>query len=174
VRIKAVASLSAVDFGAMMREGVRNTVAASPASALSAILEKAAKARLAESKGEEYDKLPFAPDDPKAVPDAFPTLYKEAADYYRTPSGAHCRSTNRFPLRSVDLLANFDAYHFNHLISPRPLLMIAGSDADTLYFSEEAIAKAQEPKELFVIKGKSHIALYDDPSEVLPKLVEFF
>ncbi|KAH8703012.1 Alpha/Beta hydrolase protein [Talaromyces proteolyticus] len=174
VRIKAVAGVSSVDFGQMIREGVKDTAAASPASAIAGTLEAAAKARLAEAKGEEYAQLPFAPDDPATVPDVYPALYKEAADYYRTPRGGHCRSTNRFPLRSTDLLANFDAFAFNHLISPRPLLMIAGSDADTKYFSEIAIEKAKEPKELFVVPGKTHIALYDDSSVVLPKLVDFY
>lgn len=174
VRIKAVAGVSSVDFGAMIREGVKDTVTATPPDALVGTLEGAAKARLDEAKGEEYAKLPFAPDDPKAVPDAYPTLYKEAADYYRTPRGGHCRSTNRFPLRSTDLLANFDAFAFNHLISPRPLLMVAGSEADTKYFSEIAIEKAKEPKELFTIPGKTHVALYDDTRAVLPKLVEFY
>jgi fermentation-respiration switch protein FrsA (DUF1100 family) len=174
LRIKAVAGVSSVDFGAMIREGVKNTAAEAPASALADTLAGAAKARLAEAKGEEYGQLPFAPDDPKTVPEAFPTLYKEAADYYRTPRGSHYRSTNRFPLRSTDLLANFDAFAFNRFISPRPLLMISGTDADTRYFSEIAIEKAQEPKELFLISGKSHIDLYDDPSAVLPKLVEFY
>jgi fermentation-respiration switch protein FrsA (DUF1100 family) len=39
--------------------------------------------------------------------------------------------------------------------------MIAGSKADTKYFSEEAIAKANEPKELLIIPGATHIDLYD-------------
>jgi hypothetical protein len=51
--------------------------------------------------------------------------------------------------------------------------MIAGSDADTLYFSKEGIKRAQEPKELFVVPGKTHIALYDQVSGHLPKLVDF-
>ncbi|KAL4866579.1 hypothetical protein BDV12DRAFT_210401, partial [Aspergillus spectabilis] len=174
VRIKAVAGVSAVDFGAMIREGIKNTAAASPPHALAATLENAAEARLAEAKGEPYAQLPFAPDDPSTVPDAFPTLYKEAAVYYRTPRGEHRRSTNRFPLRSTELLANFDAFAFNHLISPRPLLMIAGSESDTKYHSEIAVEKASEPKELFLVPGKSHIALYDDPTGVLPKLVDFY
>ncbi|KAJ5687763.1 hypothetical protein N7536_010382 [Penicillium majusculum] len=115
----------------MIRDGVKNTAAEAPASALADTLAGAAKARLAEDKGEEYGQLPFAPDDPKTVPKAFPALYKEAADYYRTPQGSHCRLTNRFPLRSTDLLANFDAFALNRFISHRPLLMISGTDADT-------------------------------------------
>jgi hypothetical protein len=141
---------------------------------LAATLKNAANARLAEAKSETPQQLPWAPDDPKSVPAAFPALFKEAADYYRTSRGGHCRSTNRFPLRSTELLANFDAFAFNYLISPRPILMIAGSEADTRYHSENAIDKAAEPKELFLVPNKSHIALYDDPTGVLPKLVDFF
>jgi uncharacterized protein len=49
------------------------------------------------------------------------------------------------------------------LISPRPLLLIAGSEADTLYMSQDAIEKAKEPKELHIIDGASHIDLYWKP-----------
>jgi fermentation-respiration switch protein FrsA (DUF1100 family) len=45
-------------------------------------------------------------------------------------------------------------------ISPRPLLLIAGSEADTLYFSQDAYERAAEPKELMIIDGASHIDQY--------------
>ncbi|GAB4060956.1 hypothetical protein GCM10028775_78730 [Catellatospora paridis] len=54
------------------------------------------------------------------------------------------------------------------LISPRPLLMIAGTKADTKYFSEQAYAQAKEPKELYLIDGATHIDLYDKPEYVTP------
>jgi fermentation-respiration switch protein FrsA (DUF1100 family) len=62
-------------------------------------------------------------------------------------------------------------------ISPRPLLMIAGSEADTLHFSEEAVEKAKEPKELFIIPGATHIDLYDKAQyvpQVVAKLNDFY
>ncbi|KAL2802176.1 alpha/beta-hydrolase [Aspergillus granulosus] len=173
VRIKVIAGVSTMDLGAIIRESVKNTAAESPSHTLPATLENAANARLSEAKGQCPQLLPWVPDDPKSVLTAFPTLYKKAADYC-TPRGEHRRSTNRFPLRSTELLANFDAFAFNHLISPRPILMTAGSDADTRYHSENAIEKAAEPKELFLVPNKSHIPLYDDPTGVLPQLVDFY
>ncbi|MBP6654992.1 MAG: hypothetical protein KA182_09030, partial [Propionivibrio sp.] len=43
-----------------------------------------------------------------------------------------------------------------------PLLMIAGSKADSLYMTEDAIAKATgtKDKELFLIEGATHIETY--------------
>lgn len=62
-------------------------------------------------------------------------------------------------------------------MSPRPLLMIAGTDADTRCFSQEAVAQAAEPKELFLIEGATHIDLYDKDAYVtsaVAKVPEFF
>ena len=50
----------------------------------------------------------------------------------------------------------------------QPLLMIAGSKADTLYMTEDAFAKASGTanKELFRIGGASHIRTYWMPEYV--------
>ncbi len=60
----------------------------------------------------------------------------------------------------LDLMA-FDVTDEIELIDV-PMLMIAGSDADTRYTSEEALPKATgtHDKELFLIEGARHIETY--------------
>lgn len=174
VRIKAVATVSAADVGGLFREGLKDTAMVMDRNALYESLKKAGEARLMEAKGEPTPVGTIVPESPVGLPDTIPVLFKEGSEYYRTPRAQHPRSTNRNPVRSIDLIANYSSYAFNDLISPRPLLMIAGTKADTLYFSEEAIAKAKEPKELFLVEGKTHISLYDDVQGHIAKLIEFF
>ena len=71
-------------------------------------------------------------------------------------------------------MANFDAYAYNDMISPGPLLMITGTKAAKKWYSEDGVEKAKEPKELFVIEGLTHADLYDHVDVARPKLVEFF
>ena len=91
------------------------------------------------------------PNTPEEVPKDAPTLYREVTDYYRTPLGQHPNSKNWFLLKSVDQIAEYSSYEHVDMISSRPLLMIAGTNADTRFFSEETIEKAKTPKELFLI-----------------------
>jgi uncharacterized protein len=67
--------------------------------------------------------------------------------------GAAPERTGQVVFTSLGLQMAFFPFQQVETISPRPLLMIAGSKADTRYFSEEAIAKAKDPKELFIIEG---------------------
>ncbi|MBQ3446673.1 MAG: alpha/beta hydrolase, partial [Synergistaceae bacterium] len=60
-----------------------------------------------------------------------------------------------------------------------PLLMMGGSISDSLYMSEDAIEKATgtADKELFIIRGATHIKTYHVPEYVdqeVSKLTEFF
>ncbi|KAL3468912.1 alpha/beta-hydrolase [Aspergillus californicus] len=173
LRIKAVATVSAADTGSFFRDGMKNTAFEMDRAALDKTLEASSAARTAEANGEPVAMQPLVPDSPEGLPDSIPTMLREGAEYYRTPRAQHPRSTNRYPTRSIALLVNYDSYAFNYLISPRPLLMIAGSNADTLYFSQEGIERAKEPKELYLVPGMSHIALYDNVHGHLPKLVDF-
>ena len=68
-------------------------------------------------------------------------------------------------------------YPFNDIetISPRPMLFITGSEAHSREFSEDAYAKAAEPKELYIVEGAGHVDLYDR-TDLIPfdRLTSFF
>jgi fermentation-respiration switch protein FrsA (DUF1100 family) len=70
------------------------------------------------------------------------------------------------------------AFHGFDLVEPfltQPLLVIAGSKANSLWHSEELHAKAPGPKELVVIEGATHMDLYDyRVDEVVTELSPFF
>ncbi|MFJ5932787.1 alpha/beta hydrolase [Streptomyces sp. NPDC093071] len=172
-RIKAVATVSAVDIRDLLVNGLGRTQGP---EVLQSLLEQAGALRTAEAAGEAPATLTWAPESPEGLEEA-PVLYREAQDYYRTPRGGHCNSTNQWVLRSIDQIAQYDSYAMIHLIAPRPLLMIVGSEADTAYFSREAVTKAGANAELFVIDGATHVALYDQDEHVTPattKLTDFY
>lgn len=75
-------------------------------------------------------------------------------------------------------LMSFDVTDQIELINT-PLLMIAGTKADSVYMSEDAFAKATgtDDKELFTIDGATHIETYWVPKYVaaaLDKLTAFY
>src|SRR5271156_4165949 len=170
-RIKAVATISAADLGDLMRHGLGGTQSVDE---LNAGLEQSCKERTLEAQGQKPRLEHIVPNTPEEVPKDTPTLYSEGTDYYRTSRANHPNSANWYVFRSMDTIVNFQAYALNELIAPRPLLCIAGDKADTLYYSERCIAAAKEPKELYTIKGATHIDLYDHYEPVLPKLADFF
>ena len=169
IRIKAVATVSGADLGDVYR---------SQPETLPKLLKASAQARTDRAAGKDVEAQPMIPmtqDQANEYPDR--SMYKEAYDYYRTDRAKDDRAPNTVDPTSFDRIAVFDAYGFIDQISPRPLLMIAGSDADTLPYSQNSIEKAQEPKELFIIDGASHVDLYDKPEYVDPavaKMSSFF
>jgi hypothetical protein len=132
MRIKAVATVSGVCVGRLARKGIppKGIV---ERSAPVANLEQAGKLRIEEAKGGKPNNTAILPPTPKEVPDTAAFMWKDAAYYYKTARRQHPRCPNAWLTRSVDLMANYDSYNFIDMISPRPLLMIAGSEADTLF-----------------------------------------
>ncbi|KAL2855617.1 Alpha/Beta hydrolase protein [Aspergillus pseudodeflectus] len=98
---------------------------------------------------------------------------REGTTYYKTKRSFHERSTGKVHPKSFDMMVNYDSFAFNNLISPRPLLVIGGEKVETLHFAKTAYERAEEPKELVIIKEKTHFDLYDDASEAGPKVVAF-
>ncbi|PGR76426.1 hypothetical protein COC53_29475, partial [Priestia megaterium] len=169
-RIKAVATVSAVDIGAMFRGE------ASVETQLQT-LEAVAKQRTAEVNGAEAHFLTYAPDTLEEMDENTPVLMREAYDYYRTPRAQHPNSPNRFLFKSVDKLMAFSATTQISDYLTQPMLLIAGTEADTRGYSEQFYELSNGPKELFWVKGATHIAMYDIPEYVdqsVNKLTEFF
>jgi fermentation-respiration switch protein FrsA (DUF1100 family) len=104
-------------------------------------------------------------------------LYRQGYEYYwRTH--AHPCSTFKYTMSSLMDLMRWDATDQIELID-QPLLMIAGSRADSLYMTKDAFAKATgaKDKELFEIDDASHIETYWVPKYVeaaMGKLTSFY
>ncbi|WP_255607037.1 alpha/beta hydrolase [Pedobacter polysacchareus] len=172
-RFKAVATLSMFNSGEVRRNGFQN----SQLTTIQDRLKQASDARAQEAAGAEviYTGLVMPTDEEIAK---IPTdLYREGfIYYYRTH--AHPNSTFKYTLSSLLDLMTFDAATNMDLII-QPLLMIAGSKADTKYMTDEAFVKASnaKTKELFVIDGATHIETYWKPkyvNQAVTKLVNFF
>ncbi len=172
-RFKAVATLSMFNSGVVRRNGFMN----SQVSTIQERLKQASEARALEAAGGEVryaadiewtdemaDNLPF-------------DLYREGHYYYHR-THAHPNSTFRYTMSSMLDLMAFDAATHMDLIH-QPLLMMAGSKADTYYMTDRAFNRATgtNEKELFLIEGATHIQTYHVPeyvNQAMSKLNAFF
>ncbi|KHT33336.1 MULTISPECIES: alpha/beta hydrolase [Pectobacterium] len=173
-RIKAVATVSAAEIGDLRRNGLSNSRTYEQRMQL---LKDAAEQRTREARGEAIRLTPTVPESTKDFTESTPVMYREGYEYYRTARGQHPNAPARAVFSSLPSQMAFYAFEQLETISPRPALMIAGAKADSLYFSELAYQKTQEPKELFLVPGASHIDMYDKPQYVTPavtKLTAFY
>lgn len=51
-------------------------------------------------------------------------------------------------------------------IAPRPILLIAGENAHSKYFTDDAYNAAAEPKEKLILDGMVHVDLYDQLDKI--------
>ena len=173
-RFKVVAGISATPMGEAARTFFGRAI---PQAELIGTLEAAAQQRTAQARGAEPMYAPFVPERLEDMDDNTPTMLRQAYDYYRTPRGQHPNSKGRFLMTSLDKMLAFSTFHLIPDLLTQPLLLIAGSNADTRIYSEQAHALSKGPKELFIVEGATHVALYDVPAYVdqaVPKLASFF
>ncbi|KXB28922.1 alpha/beta hydrolase [Dechloromonas denitrificans] len=172
-RFKSIATLSMFNSGLVRRNGYRD----SQLGTIQERLKQASEARAQEAAGgkiiyaadtmltdEQIAKLPF-------------DLYRQGFEYY-WKTHAHPNSTFRYTMSSLLELMNFDAASNMDLID-QPLLMIAGSKADSLYMTQSAFKDAvnAKDKELFLIDGATHIETYWKPhyvNQAMEKLTQFY
>ncbi|WP_447791577.1 MULTISPECIES: alpha/beta hydrolase [Pseudomonas] len=172
-RFISIATVSMFNSGRVRRNGYVD----SQLGTVQQRLQQASAARAQEAAGggilyagdanltdEQIAKLPFA-------------LYRQGYEYY-WKTHAHPNSTFKYTMSSLLDLMRFDATNQIELIG-QPLLMIAGSKADSLYMTEDAFARATgtKDKELFKIDGATHIETYWVPEYVdaaIGKLTAFY
>ena len=172
-RFKAVATLSMFNSGEVRRNGFQN----SQLNTIQDRLQKASDARAQEAAGGEILYTGVASVTDEEIEKTPAGLYREGYEYYYR-THAHPNSTFLYTTSSLMDLMTWDATDQIELIN-QPLLMIAGSKADTKYMTDEAYAKAvgTKNKELFVVEGATHIQTYWKPEYVLQivnKLLSFF
>ena len=167
--IKALATVSGVDLGDWYRKGSDGK---QDPSIMQGMLDAAAADRIAVLNGKTPAIVPIRFTEEQAK--ALGGINYEGWQYYSTNRGQHPNQSNFTPMSSMERIACFYSPDFAYLIAPRPVLMIAGADAQTLWMTKDAYEKANEPKELFLIKGETHVSLYDHVSASVPKLEAFF
>ena len=172
-RFKALATLSMFDSGLVRRNGYQD-------SQISTIQERLKQATDARTKEVTTGEVSYSGDanltDEQIAKLPF-DLYRQGYEYY-WKTHAHPNSTFRYTTSSLLDLMRFDAQSNMDLIN-QPLLMMAGTKADSLYMTESAFKKATGTanKERFLIDGATHIETYWVPryvDQAMSKLDNFF
>lgn len=172
-RVKAVAVTSMYNMSRVMANGYYDAL--TPAQRTQT-LEQLGEQRWKDAENGSYaassSNLPekLTGNEPQFVVDYF--------NYYKTPRGFHPRSINSnssWTATNPWSFMNMPLLTYIKEISPRPVLIIAGENAHSRYFSEDAYNAAAEPKELVIIPKAVHVDLYDK-IDIIPfkKLEEFF
>ena len=151
-RLKAIATVSMYDMGAASRNGLKHALSPEQRKR---IIAQAAEQRYAEFLGGE-------------------PLYTGGTVHELT-AGATPRTTTHPTLTSNVKFMNFYPFADIETISPRPMLFIAGENAHSREFSEDAYRLAAEPKELYLVPDAGHVDLYDRTGLIpFGKLETFF
>ena len=160
-RMKAIATVSMYDMGAANRNGLKH---GQTLEQRKETIAQAAQQRYVEFTGGE---TLYTSGTVHQLNENTHPIQREFYDFYRTPRGEYTPASSTKELTTHPTLTSnikfMNFYPFNDIetISPRPMLFIAGADAHSREFSEEAYKLAGQPKELVIIPGAGHVDLYD-------------
>jgi fermentation-respiration switch protein FrsA (DUF1100 family) len=173
-RIKAVATASMYDMSRSISRGYRDGYTLEQRRQ---IIDYLSQQRWADAENGSYapgfHEVPFDEKGkllkgnrtlPEKLPaDANPVL-AAFFDYYRSPRGFHPRSVNSNSAWTATTPMSFFGFPMAAnigLIAPRPILLVAGANAHSRYYSEDAFKAASDPKELLIVPDADHVDLYD-------------
>jgi len=160
-RIKALVSITGVNFGRLMREGFSNF---DPVGAL----EGMAAQRTAENGGADEQINIFLPASVKEGKAAGITDIDvlEATDYYRNRCPAEGSGTRMLVSHAASAVA-WDAFAFAETLLAQPMMVVFGDKPGGFGAYRDGMEiygrAASENKEVVVVEGWSHYDLYDNP-----------
>ena len=171
-RVKAVVASTMYDMSRVMSKGYNDSVTPEQRAQT---LEHLGQQRWKDAENGHPAMLPTF----NELKGGEPQFVVDYADYYKSKQrGFHPRAINSNGSWTITSALSFmNAPLMTNIkeISPRPLLLIHGEKAHSRYFSETAFAAAAEPKELMIIKGASHVDLYDQIDKIpFDKIADFF
>ncbi|MEB3366375.1 alpha/beta hydrolase [Saccharopolyspora mangrovi] len=168
-RIKSVATVSMYDMGGANRNGLGHSVTPEQRQDT---LRQAAEQRDVEFRGGPTE---YTSGTPEQLNDQSTPVEREFFDFYRTSRGFSPDTTTHPTLTSNSKFMNFYPLEDIETISPRPMLFVAGENAHSREFSEEAFQRAGSAKELVIVPGAGHVDLYDRVNLIpFDKLTSFF
>ncbi|SHH48124.1 hypothetical protein SAMN04488109_3973 [Chryseolinea serpens] len=172
-RVKAVATTSMYNMSRVMANGYFDALTPEQRAQT---LEKLGQQRWKDAAQGAY--APSSNNLPEQLKGNEPQFVVDYFNYYKTERGFHPRSINSngaWTATNPLSFMNMPLLTYIHEISPRPVLIIAGENAHSRYFSEDAYKAAAEPKELVIIPNAVHVDLYDRLN-IIPfdKLETFF
>ena len=172
-RFQSIATLSMFNSGRVRRNGFLDR----DVKTVQERLVKASQARQQEILTGEVSYLGTANPTDEEIEKISTDLYREGYTYYYR-THVHPNATCKYTESSLIDLMTFDVNTNLELIN-QPLLMIAGSKADTKYMTDEVFPNAinAKKKELFVLEGATHIETYWKEvyvKQAVDKLVSFY
>lgn len=175
-RLKAVVSITGVNFGRLLRESFSG---GSPLS----MLEQVAAQRTAEARGQAVLVNNLLPDSVAAAKQAgiADIDILEATDYYKTPRGQQPHGATSALFSHLGVGLGWDAFHLAEVLLTQPILVVIGNKPGgfgAYCDGHEIVRRAASPnKTLLELDGVSHYDLYDQPQAVgqaLAKVIPFF
>jgi hypothetical protein len=175
-RIKAVVSITGVNFGRLLRDGFAG-------GAPLDVLERVAAQRSLEARGGDLltiNMLPESVESGKAAGIKDIDVL-EATDYYKTSRGYTPGGATSAVYSRLSTGMGWDAFHLCETLLTQPILVVIGDKPGGFgaYRDGYEVVRraASTQKELFVVEGYSHYDLYDQPeptSQALAKAIPFF
>ncbi|MEH6534541.1 MAG: alpha/beta hydrolase [Photobacterium frigidiphilum] len=187
-RIKAVATASMYDMSRSMSRSYKDSYTMEERHKVMDYLGQQRWADVdRDSYGLGYHEVPFddngnivtgervLPDTLSANPNPVLAIF---FDYYRTKRGFHPRGINSASAWTATTpmsFFSFPMYANIEMIAPRPVLLIAGDNAHSRYYSEDVHKLSPNNAELMIIPDADHVDLYDQMDKIpFDKLTAFF